>query len=216
MIKIALAEDNSFLIHSLLEKLSFFDDVQVKFTSENGIELLEQLKKDANIDIVLMDIQMPEMNGIEATRLVKEKYPNIKILMLTVFDDEHSLFNSIKAGANGYILKETDPKALYSSIKELMKGGAPMSPTIAVKALGLLKNPDKVLVAREQQEAIKISTRHKEILELIIKGFDYNKIAKNLFIAPSTVRKHIENIYKKLEVHSKIEAIEKAKTHGLI
>ena len=215
-IKIALAEDNTFLIKSLHDKLSFFDDLKVKHVCENGKDLLENLSKDHNVDVILMDIQMPEMSGIEATEIIKNKYPQIKIMMLTVFDDDENIFNSIKAGADGYILKETDPKTLYENIRELLSGGAPMTPCVALKALDLLRNPDKVKLTADEQDKILLSNRQREILEHLSKGLSYSKIADNLFISPGTVRKHIENIYKKLHVHSKIEALQKAAKHGIL
>ena len=110
MIKIALVDDNSFLIKSTAEKLSFFDDNVVKFTAINGQDAIEKLEKNHNIDLILMDIEMPKMNGIEATEIIKNKFPHIKIIMLTVFDNDENIFKSIKAGADGYFLKEVNPQ----------------------------------------------------------------------------------------------------------
>src|SRR5690606_8919262 len=105
-LKIAIVDDNTFLIHSIKEKLSFFDDITIKHTSLNGSELLTKLEDNHNIDVILMDIEMPVLNGIETTQIVKQKYPQIKIIMLTVFDNDENIFNAIKAGADGYLLKE--------------------------------------------------------------------------------------------------------------
>jgi len=215
MIKIAIAEDNSFLVKTLVNKLSFFDDVVVKFACENGNDLIKSLEKDHNIDVILMDIQMPEMGGIEATEIIKKKYPQIKIMILTIYDDEDNVLKAIKAGANGYILKETDPSSLYDNINELLVGGAPMTPSIASKALKMLRSNNFEL-PNQQNEEFDLSKRQREILEQLSKGLNYNQIAENLFISPSTVRKHIENIYTKLQVHSKIEAIQKAQKHRLL
>ncbi len=213
-IRIAIAEDNSFLVKSLEEKISFFDDITIKFTAANGKDLLQKLSIDSNIDLVLMDIQMPILDGIEATKIVKKKHPQIKVMMLTIFDDDENIFQSIKAGATGYILKETKPLDLYKSIKEILEGGAPMTPCVAFKALSLLKNPTISLA--KSNEDIKLSKRQIEILEQLSASLNYNQIAENLNISPATVRKHIENIYKKLHVHSKIEAIQKATQQRLI
>ncbi len=213
-IRIAIAEDNSFLVKSLEEKISFFDDITIKFTAANGKDLLQKLSIDSNIDLVLMDIQMPILDGIEATKIVKKKHPQIKVMMLTIFDDDENIFQSIKAGATGYILKETKPLDLYKSIKEILEGGAPMTPCVAFKALSLLKNPTISLA--KSNEDIKLSKRQIEILEQLGASLNYNQIAENLNISPATVRKHIENIYKKLHVHSKIEAIQKATQQRLI
>ncbi len=212
-LKICIAEDNHFLAKAIKEKLSFFEDIVVKFTAKNGAELIGKLEENHNIDAILMDIQMPEMNGIKATEIVKNKYPQIKVIMLTVVDDDDSVFSSIKAGANGYLLKEIDAEKLHKSILEVLSGGAPMTPSIALKALNLLRNP---IIVTEKLEDIKLSKRESEILLHLSKGLNYNLIAENLIISPSTVRKHIENIYKKLQVHNKIEAILKAKKQKLI
>lgn len=217
MIKVAVAEDNALLAKSIQEKLSFFDDeLKLKFLGINGKDLLAKLEKDSNIDVILMDIQMPEMNGIEATEIISQRYPQIKVIMLTVLDDEGHIFQAIQAGANGYILKDEPPHILVDGIKEILEGGAPMSSGIALKALKLLRSPleSAPMKMDENQEAL--SKRETEVLTQLSKGFDYKQIADNLFISPSTVRKHIENIYQKLQVHNKIEAIQKANKQRLI
>ncbi|MBT8263458.1 MAG: response regulator transcription factor [Bacteroidia bacterium] len=214
-LKVAIVDDNSFLIHAIKEKLSFFEDVIIKTTALNGSELLERLGENHNIDVILMDIEMPVLNGIEATQLVKQKYPQIKVIMLTAFDNDENIFNAIKAGADGYLLKEINPEDLYNGIRETLNGGAAMNPSIALKTLKLLRNPIDIDNPRDQEE-ISLSKREIEVLEQLSKGLSYTAIADNLFLSPSTVRKHIENIYKKLQVHSKIEAVQKAKNHNII
>lgn len=214
-LKIAIAEDNSFLAKAIMEKLSFFEEFNFKFKATNGAELIGKLEENANIDIILMDIQMPEMDGIKATEIIKNKYPQIKIIMLTVFDDDENVFNSIKAGANGYLLKEIDAESLYKSIFEVMDGGAAMTPSIALKALNLLRNP--ILIEnKENSVKINITKRETDVLIQLSKGLNYNEISNNLFISTGTVRKHIENIYRKLQVHNKMEAVQKAKNNRLI
>lgn len=212
-IKIAIAEDNSFLLKAILEKLSFFEDLEVKFHGNNGIELLEKLETDANVHLVLMDIEMPKMNGIEAVGILSKKHPQIKTIMLTVLDDDESIFKAIQAGANGYLLKEVSAGALNQAIIDTMEGGAVMTPSVAMKALKLLRNPPNF---EEKTEEIKLSNREIEILEQTSKGLNYNEIGANLFISPKTVRKHTENIYKKLQVHSKLEAVQKAVKNRII
>ncbi|GGD14379.1 response regulator [Flavobacterium orientale] len=214
-IKIAIVDDNSFLIKAVEEKLSFFDTIQVKYSALNGAELLTKLDANHNIDLLLMDIDMPILNGIEATALVKQKYPHIKVIMLTVFDNDENIFNAIKAGADGYLLKEVNPADLHQGILDTLNGGAAMNPSIALKTLKLLRNPEDFNF-KEEQTDIKLSTREIEVLEQLSKGLNYNQIADNLFLSPSTVRKHIENIYSKLQVHSKLEAIQKAQSNKLI
>lgn len=213
-VRIAIVDDNVFLQKAIAEKLSFFDDLILKFTAINGKDLLTKLESNKNIDLILMDIEMPECNGIEATKMVKSKYPQIKIIMLTVFDNDENIFNAIKAGADGYLLKEVNPNDLHQGIIETLNGGAAMNPSIALKTLKLLRNP--VEFAQIEQEEIKLSTREIEVLEQLSKGLSYNIIANNLILSPSTVRKHIENIYTKLQVHNKLEAIQKAKSNNII
>ncbi len=215
MIRIAIVDDNSFLISAIKEKLSFFDDVRVKHTALNGSELLTKLEDDHNLDVILMDIEMPVLNGIETTQMVKQKYPQLKIIMLTAFDNDENIFNAIKAGADGYLLKEINPEELYNGLTETLNGGAAMNPSIALKTLKLLRNPINV-TNKKDKEDISLSKREVEVLEQLSKGLSYTVIADNLFLSPSTVRKHIENIYKKLQVHSKIEAVQKAKNYNII
>lgn len=213
--RIGIVDDNSFLIRAIQEKLSFFDDLSLAHTSLNGSELLVKLEENPNVDLILMDIEMPVLNGIETTQIVKQKYPHIKIVMLTAFDNDEHIFNAIKAGADGYLLKEINPKELHDGIIDTMNGGAAMNPSIALKTLKLLRNPMDIENLEDKVE-IELSPREVEVLEQLSQGLSYTVIAKHLFISPSTVRKHIENIYKKLQVHSKIEAVQKAKRHRLI
>lgn len=192
-IKLAIVDDNTFLTKAIKDKL----------------------EENHNLDILLMDIEMPVLNGIETTQMVKQKYPHIKIVMLTVFDNDENIFKAIQAGADGYLLKEVNPEDLYNGIKETIAGGAAMNPSIAMKTLRLLRNPSSIENLTDREE-ISLSERETEVLEQLAKGLSYKVIAQNLFLSPSTVRKHIENIYKKLQVHSKIEAVQKAKRYNII
>lgn len=212
-VKLAIAEDNSFLLKAILEKLALFSDLEVKFHAYHGQELLDKLEKDSNVHLILMDIEMPKMNGIEAVEKISQKYPQIKTIMLTVFDDDENIFRAIQAGANGYFLKEVDPPALHQGILDTLEGGAAMTPSIAMKALKLLRNPPKF---EESKEEINLTAREIEILEQTAKGLNYNQIGENLFISPKTVRKHLENIYGKLHVHNKMEAVNKAVRNRII
>lgn len=215
-LKVCIAEDNYFLLKAIKEKLSFFQDIAIKFTSNNGAELIGKLEENHLIDVILMDIQMPVMDGIKATELIKNKYPQIKIIMLTVSDDDEDVFRSIQAGASGYLLKEIEAENLHKCILEVMNGGAPMTPSIALKTLSLLRNPGFLNSKPEELDEIQLSTREIEILLQLSKGLNYKEISDNLIISPSTVRKHIENIYKKLQVHSKMEAVMLAQKRNLI
>ena len=215
MIKVAIVDDNTFLQKAVQNKLDFFDDIDIKFKAINGEDLLLKLEKNHNLDLILMDIEMPKMNGIEATEAVKNKYPQIKIIMLTVFDNDENIFNSIKAGADGYLLKEVNPEELHNAINETLNGGAAMTPSIALKTLKLLREP-VVFDNSIPRDDVVLTTREIEVLEQLSKGLKYNAIAENLFLSAGTIRKHVENIYTKLQVHNKLEAIQKAKNNKLI
>ena len=215
MIKLAIVDDNPFLQKTVQDKLSFFDEIELKFKANDGEDLLQKLEKNHNLDLILMDIEMPKMNGIEATESVKNRYPQIKIIMLTVFDNDENIFKSIKAGADGYLLKEINPDDLHNAIIETLNGGVAMTPSIALKTLKLLREPvifDDTIPC----EDIVLTTREIEVLEQLSKGLKYNAIADNLFLSAGTIRKHVENIYTKLQVHNKLEAIQKAKNNKLI
>ena len=179
------------------------------------MELISKLEENSNLDVILMDIEMPKMNGIEATSIVKKKFPHIKIIMLTVFDNDENIFNAIKAGADGYLLKEINAKDLRDGIIDTLNGGAAMNPSIALKTLKLLRNPMDVK-NEEDIEDIQLTSREIDVLEQLSKGLSYNAIAKNLILSTGTIRKHIENIYRKLQVHNKLEAVQKAKKNNLI
>lgn len=214
--RIALAEDKPFLAASIQEKLALFaDDIEFRFWANNGKVMLEKLAENHAIDAILMDIEMPEMDGIEATAEIVAQYPHIKIIMLTVFDDEQRIFNAIQAGAMGYLLKDEPPHKLHESIKMIMDGGAPMSPSIAAKSLKLLRDPSRA-ESNTTGEDFNLGKREIEVLEQLSQGLDYQKIAENLFISPATVRKHIENIYRKLQVNNKMRAVNKAIRHNII
>jgi len=214
-IKIAIVDDNTFLIKTVEEKLSFFEDLEVKFTAMNGEDLLEKLNQNHNLDLILMDIEMPIKNGIETTEKVKQKYPHIKIIMLTVFDNDENIFNAIKAGADGYLLKEINAGDLHTGITETLNGGAAMNPSIALKTLKLLRNP-YVAEDKKDLETIKLTDREINVLEHLSKGLSYNAIAANLILSTGTIRKHIEHIYRKLQVHNKLEAVQKARRNNII
>lgn len=215
MIRVVLADDNRLMQQTIEEKLSFYTDIELKFKAVNGEDLLARVEKNPRIDLILMDIEMPKMNGIDATFEVKQRFPHIKIIMLTVFDNDENIFRAIKAGADGYLLKETNPGELYRAITETMNGGASMTPSIALKTLRMFREPVDFSRTTENDE-IKLTTRETEVLEQLSTGLKYEQIASNLIISTGTVRKHIENIYTKLQVCNKLEAIRKAKDNNLI
>lgn len=214
--KIALAEDNDYLAKSLIEKFSIFKEkFEIIYRAKNGREIVDYVLTNPKPDVILMDIEMPELDGIKATELINSAFPELKIIILTVFDDDEKLFNAIIAGASGYLLKDEPIGKIADGIEMVLNGGAPMSATIAYKTLGLLKNSAQSSNNSEAND-FNLSKREIEILELLKLGYDYNKTAEKLFISPFTVRKHIENIYRKLQVNNKIQAVQKALQNKII
>jgi DNA-binding NarL/FixJ family response regulator len=214
MINIAIAEDNPLSLKDLEERLGNYPEIHLTHKAVNGRELLDLLQQNQAVDLILMDIQMPEMDGIEATQKIKSVWPGIKIVMITVYDDDNHIFEAIKAGADGYILKDTPGKKVYETILDTLNGGSVMSPSIAQKTLRLLKLA--TLPESIPSESIALSDRETEILELLSKGHPNKVIAAKLYISPFTVKRHIENIYQKLQTHNRIELVEKARKSGLI
>lgn len=214
-IKIGLADDNPKLLQSISSGLKKYEQIQVEFLALNGKEVLENLEKNP-IDVMLMDINMPIMNGIEATEKLRDKFPDVKVIMLTVFDENDKVFDSILAGASGYLLKDVKTVKIIEAIEEVLEGGAPMSPEIATRILGLLRGKSSGELQKKRAEKFNLTDREIEILQEISSGAHYNQIAEKLFISPKTVRKHIENIYGKLHVHNKVEAIQLAMKHKII
>lgn len=213
-LKIAVVDDQSLMLKVVCDKLSLFDDLEIKCKAKSGQELIKFLKTDQALDIILMDVQMDDVNGIEATAYVKDNHPHIKILMLSVFDDDHSVFEAIKAGAEGYLLKDIDALGLHKGIIDTMNGGAVMTPSIAIKVLQYLKSG--IPLAAEKQQNFALTSRETEVLELLSTGLTYKVISEKMFLSPHTVRKHIDNIYAKLNARSKVEAINIARENRLI
>ncbi len=215
-INIAIAEDNDFLAKSLLEKLNMFSDkFNVVFRGNNGEEIVEFAKTDNTFQVILMDIEMPKMDGIKATEIIYKLRPEIKTIILTVFDDDEKIFSAIKSGASGYLLKDESVDKIVDGINVVLEGGAPMSASIASKTLQLLRRSERI-ENNISNEDFNLSKREIEILENLKFGLDYQQTAEKLFISPFTVRKHIENIYKKLQVNNKMQAVQKASAHKII
>ncbi|WP_445747195.1 response regulator [Polaribacter sp.] len=213
-IPIAIVDDKRLLRNSLSEQLQYNQPIEVLFTAENGIDFLKQMeKRSKNLQplVVLMDIEMPEMDGLETVLISKEIYPDIQFLMLTAFSEDEKIFDAVKAGASGYLLKDEKISKIVSSIFELLnEGTVPMSPIVAKKTLEMLRISEKPAptISDKNQETIDyLSSREMEILQEIVLGLNYKEIAEKLFISPHTVRKHIANIYDKLHVSNKTAAI---------
>ena len=211
LIKVAIVDDNKITVSSLKECLSYSPKTHVVFTAKSGPEFLEKIKSVPSSeipDVVIMDVNMPGMNGIEVVRHGKALYPSIKFLMLTVFDDEDTLFEAIKAGASGYLLKGESTAVIISHIESLMEeGSVPMSPKIARKALELLAASPSPVIGAHLVELHDLSAREKDVIYLMVEGLEYREIGQKLNISPHTVRKHISNIYEKLHITSKAQAI---------
>ncbi|MEZ4777722.1 MAG: response regulator transcription factor [Bacteroidia bacterium] len=173
---------------------------------------LEEKIHQSNPDVVLMDISMPGRNGIEAVGLMRQFFPHIQVLMLTVFEDEDRIFQALCAGANGYLLKNTPPGRLLEAIREVHEGGAPMSPGIARKTLHLLQK----FGGKPDASAYDLTPRETEVLAQLARGFSSKMIAAELNISYETVRSHLKSIYDKLHVASMTEAVAKALRENLI
>lgn len=214
LINIALAEDNPVNRNTFLQKISQLSAYRVLFIAKNGNECLAELKgvPDESLPkIIFMDIEMPEMDGIQTIALAKSIYPDIHFIVLTVFDDDEKIFEAIRAGASGYLLKHESASFLQEAIVNVLEfGGAPMSPAIARKALQLLSNSNGRNTSQKAEGSPipdSISDREEEILKYLVNGWDAKRIAAALHISILTVRKHIANVYDKLHVQSKAQII---------
>ncbi|HEY2727840.1 MAG TPA: response regulator transcription factor [Parafilimonas sp.] len=210
-IKVVVFEDNKQLRESLSELINSNEEFECvgAFADANNLQHKIERTKPG---VVMMDIDMPGMNGIDAVNILHEKFPAIRVLMQTVFDDNDKIFAAIRAGASGYILKKSTPAKIIEALRETFNGGAPMTPSIAEKVLNMFR----IQTQQAQAEKIDLSEREKEVLSLLVKGKSYKMIAVECFISIDTVNSHIKNIYEKLHVHSKSEAVVKAINQKLI
>ena len=222
-LRIGITDDKAINRSNITDKLKQFDDLKVCFTAVNGNDCLEQLKGlpvEKMPHVIFMDIEMPEMDGIQTISIARSLYPNIFFIVLTIFDDDDKIFEAIKAGAHGYLLKDEDAKGLYNAVITVTQnGGAAINPAIARKTLQLLSQATVPL--REQKPAGSdisslLSEREKEILQHTVRGYDAKRIAEITGISVLTVRKHVGNIYQKLHVNSKAQAMRIAYDKGLI
>jgi DNA-binding NarL/FixJ family response regulator len=211
MTYIAIVDDKKQIRNALQERLAETENLKVVFMAENGNDFLEKMRESHKIripDLVLMDIDMPLMTGIEAVSIAKDIYPNSKFIMLTIFDEDEKIFEAIKAGADGYLLKDEPVEKIKEAIRVLLdEGGAPMSPAIARKALQLLMQAKSPIVDKKNEEPSALTYREQEILKHLVDGLEYKEIAQISATSPNTIRNQVSNIYKKLHVSSKAQAI---------
>ena len=211
LIPIALTEDNAINRNAFMQKLSQIEGYELIFVANDGNSCLENLKglpMQRIPKVIFMDIEMPHMDGIETIRIGKALHPEIHFLVLTVFDDDEKIFEAVKAGASGYLLKHEPASVLKEALINVLEyGGAPMSAAVARKALQLLSNPPAKANNTEVKMPEAISEREKQVLQHMVLGRDAKRISAELNVAVQTVRKHIAHIYKKLHVNSKAQLI---------
>ena len=218
MIKVAITDDQIINRKTIGQNLADDKEIQIIFEAKNGVDFFEKLQAlppENQPQLILMDIDMPIMDGIEAIALGTLRFPHIKFLVLTIFDDDEKIFKAIQAGASGYLLKDDPGPQLIEAIKNAIEfNGVPMSPAIARKTLQWMRSNvnQPFLQKKTTQETTNeiLTEREIEILILMVDGLDYRKIAEKLFISPHTVRTHTSKIYEKLHVNSKAEAIKMA------
>jgi DNA-binding NarL/FixJ family response regulator len=223
-VKIAIVDDKASNRNILKDKLLRHKLFEVSLTAENGKDFLEKMKSipaDKVPDVVLMDLEMPEMDGVDAVAAGSYLYPSVKYVMLTIFDDEDRIFKAIKAGAFGYLLKEESSENIIEVLTQMHENGVgPISPGIAHKILQLVQNNQVSLLQKDNPEKEKASfnltEREQEILKLLVQGMQYKEIGNQLEISANTAKKHVMNIYSKLHVNSKTQALALAYEKGLI
>jgi DNA-binding NarL/FixJ family response regulator len=212
-IKLAICEDQPEVRNGFRYLLSLDPDIRVIGVFEDAEALLEALRaRSLSPEIVLMDIVLPGIDGIEATRILKQRQPGIEVLILTIFEEKEKILEAIEAGAAGYLLKNTRPADLAVQIKELHAGGSPISPNVARTLFSELQRERR----RDSSEQFHLTSREREIVRAVVEGLTYREIAERYSIAGSTVKKHILNIYSKLEVNSRVEFMKKVMGSDLL
>lgn len=223
-IKIAIVDDKPGNRIIIRDKLLSNPSFETSLTAENGKDFLEKMKLlplEKIPDVVLMDLEMPEMDGVDAVAAGSYLYPSVKFVMLTIFDDEEKIFKAIKAGAFGYLLKDESAENIAEVLLQMHENGVgPISPGIAHKILQLVQNNTVSLVQKKNDEKEKtpfnLTEREQEILKLLVQGLQYKEIGNRLDISPNTAKRHVLNIYAKLHVNSKAQALALAYEKGLI
>jgi DNA-binding NarL/FixJ family response regulator len=209
--KIIIYDDDEILRHSISYLLNLESDFLILATKSNPLNVLADIE-EYSPDVILMDIEMPAMNGVEAVKTIRTKHANLPILMLTVFEDNENIYNALCAGASGYLLKKTDPETLANGIIDVLNGGAPMTGSIAKKVLQIFAHKPQHKDAANEL----LTKREVELLGYLVKGMSYKMIAADMYISLETVRSHIKNIYKKLEVKNAASAVALAINERLV
>lgn len=210
-IRVLIADDHTLFREGVNAIFSSVSDVQVVGQAANGVEAIS-LANNLKPDVILMDIQMPQVNGIEATRRILKVNPQVGIIVLTMYEDDDSVFAAMRAGARGYILKGADQKELLRAVRAVASGEALFGPDIAMRLMNYFSK-SKVETASEPFP--ELTDREREVLDLIANGKNNNDIAQQLSISPKTVRNHVSNIFNKLQVADRSQAIIKAREEGL-
>lgn len=216
-IRVTIFDDNKRLLDSLSVLIDGSPGFQIANTYIDCSDLENKILK-SQPDVILMDIEMPGISGIEAVKKVKQNFPKINVMMQTAFENDENVFEAICAGASGYILKGTPPSRILECIVEVYQGGSPMSPSVARKVLGFLQQTKTVTVDVLQHNAddFNLTPREKEVLACLVKGMSYKMIGEACQITYETVRSHMKNIYDKLHVVSMTEAVAKAIDHKIV
>lgn len=204
MVNVAIVEDIEEIREEMAALLQLTEDIICVYRFSNAEEALSVLSDDP-VDVVMMDINLPGMNGIDCVKLLKQKHPGMQFMMCTIFQDDDNIFDALRVGASGYLLKNEDPDKIIASIREIHSGGSPMNASIARRIIETFHQLPKAVPI----EQFLLTKREQELLGLLAKGFRYKEIADQLCIAIETVRKHISNIYTKLQVQSRMEAVNK-------
>ena len=224
LIKIAIIDDKSSNRNILKDKLLRHGHFEIVLTAEDGKDFIDKMKAlptDRLPDVALMDLEMPNMDGVDAIALGSSFFPTVKFVVLTIFDDEDKIFKAIKAGAFGYLLKDENAENISEMLWQMHESGAgPISPGIAHKILQLVQNNTLTLVQKPSSAAVAnffdLTSRETEILKLLVQGLVYKEIGAQLFISPNTAKKHVMNIYQKLHVNSRAQALHLAYEKGLL
>ena len=210
IIKVAIVEDQRDIREGLASLIKFTEGYQCTGSFRSMEEALEKIRFELP-DIMLVDIGLPGMSGIEGIRLLKESYPPMLLLMLTVYDDDEMIFDALCAGACGYLLKKTPPARLIESLKEAMSGGAPMSPEVARRVIKLFRE-----IRPPDRADYKLTPHELRLLKLLVEGHNYKTAATAQGVSVTTIAFHMRHIYEKLQVHSKSEAVAKALRNRLV